>query len=252
MRTERLEFPNGRGETLAARLELPEEETRGVALFAHCFTCGMHVHAATRISRALAGRGIATLRFDFTGLGSSEGDFANESFSSNVEDLVAAADHLGARIGAPRILVGHSLGGAAVLAAAMRMEGVALVATIGAPADPVHARRLFVDHLEEIETHGRALVHLDGRAFPISKRFIDDLGGHGLLDRLPELRSALVVFHAPGDEVVEIEQARRIFDAAPHPKSFVSLADADHLLTRPEDAQLVADLLCTWGSRYLD
>jgi putative redox protein len=250
MRSERVEFPNGRGQTLAGRLEHPAGTPRACALFAHCFTCGMHVHAAARISRALCERGIATLRFDFTGLGSSEGEFANENFSSNVEDLIAASRHLAETVGGPRLLVGHSLGGSAVLAAALEMEHIDLVATIGAPADPTHAKRTFATHLERIERDGQVLVQLGGLKFPISKTFIDDLDRHNLEERLAGLRSALVVFHSPKDEIVDIAEARRIFDASPQPKSFVSLGDADHLLTAPEDAAWVAAMLSTFAERY--
>jgi putative redox protein len=251
-RTERFDFPNGRGQTLAARLERPAGPVRAGAVFAHCFTCGMNVHAAVRTARALAARRIATLRFDFTGLGASEGDLAEESFTRNVDDLLAAVRRLEDEIGPVRILVGHSLGGTAALAAALRLEGIRLVATIGAPADPVHARRLFDDHLAEIERHGTAEVTLAGRTIRIGRELVEDLGGHRLEDRLRNLRAALLVLHGSRDEIVRAEQAERIFRAAPDPKSLVVIDGADHLLTRREDADWVAELLSLWATRHVE
>jgi putative redox protein len=249
--SEKITFRGASGATLAARLDRPIGSTRVTALFAHCFTCSMESHAATRISRALAGLGIATLRFDFTGLGGSEGDFGNSGFSSNIEDLVAAASFLRERGEAPRILIGHSLGGAAVLAAADRIPEAKAVATIAAPAEPDHVRNLFVGAVPEIEATGSAEVAIGGRHFRIGKSFLDDIGEHRLADAIGQLKRALLVFHSPTDDIVGIDNATRIFVAAKHPKSFVSLAGADHLLTRAEDAGYVASVLAAWAARYV-
>ena len=249
--SEKITFRGTSGATLAARLDRPVGSARATALFAHCFTCSMESHAATRISRALAGLGIATLRFDFTGLGGSEGDFGNSDFSSNIEDLVAAASFLRERGEAPRVLIGHSLGGAAVLAAADRIPEAKAVATIAAPVEPDHVRRLFVGALPEIEATGSAEVAIGGRRFRIGKTFLDDVGEHRLADAIGRLKRALLVFHSPNDDIVGIDNATRIFVAAKHPKSFVSLAGADHLLTRAEDAGYVASVLAAWAARYV-
>jgi putative redox protein len=221
-------------------------------LFAHCFTCSKEALAAVRISRALTARGIALLRFDFTGLGGSEGEFANTNFSSNVGDLVAAAQWLREHHEAPSILIGHSLGGAAVLAAAASVPEASAIATIAAPADPVHVRRLFEPSVQDIEREGQARVVLADRAFTIKKQFIDDLAAHRMQERIASLRKALLIFHSPRDDVVDIDNASRIFVAAKHPKSFVSLDTADHLLTRKEDAVYVAAVLAAWAGRYID
>lgn len=248
--TDRIEFPGSSGDLLAAKLDRPPGRPRAWALFAHCFTCSKDFVASKRIAQALADRGIAVLRFDFTGLGSSAGDFANTNFSSNVGDLVRAAEWLGRNHEAPSILVGHSLGGAAVLAAAPRIPEAVAVATIGAPADPEHVVQMLADRRNEIETRGEAEVELAGRTFRIRKQLLDDLA-ESKLDDLAELRKALLVLHSPVDNVVGVENASRIFLAARHPKSFVSLDDADHLLTRPADAAWAADLIATWASRFL-
>jgi putative redox protein len=250
-RIEKIEFEGGSGERLAARLDRPAEEPIGYALFAHCFTCTKDVFAVSRISIALAERGIAVLRFDFTGLGSSEGDFANTDFSSNVEDLLAAAAYLREHHEAPRLLVGHSLGGAAVLAAAGRIPECEAVATVNAPADPVHVKRLFTDAASEIEEKGEATVSIAGRSFRIRRRFLEDIEGHSMEEAIARLDAALMVFHAPQDEVVPVENAWKILEAARQPKSFVALEGADHLLTRREDAEYAGAVLAAWASRYL-
>ena len=250
-RTERYDFTGSGGHTLAGRLDRPVGPPRAYALFAHCFTCSKDLAAASRIARALADRDIAVLRFDFTGLGHSEGEFANTTFSSNVDDLVHAADALRRDFAAPRLLVGHSLGGAAVLAAASRIDEVAAVATIGAPADPVHVRRLFAGRLDDIEATGEAEVELAGRRFRITRRFLEDIEGAALERAIGALGRALLVMHSPRDEVVGIDNASRIFMAAKHPRSFVSLDDADHLLTRPDDARYAAEVLAAWAGRFL-
>jgi uncharacterized OsmC-like protein/fermentation-respiration switch protein FrsA (DUF1100 family) len=252
MPAERFDFPNAEGQTLAALLDAPTGVPRAYALFAHCFTCGKDVHAAKRIAEGLTALGIAVLRFDFTGLGSSEGEFANTTFSSNVADLVAAANELRRTRRAPAILIGHSLGGAAVLAAAADVLEARAVVTIGAPCDPAHVTGLFKNHLDEISAKGEIEVALAGRPFRISRAFVDDLAEHRLMERIAGLHKALLVFHSPTDEVVGIENASRIFVAAKHPKSFVSLAGADHLLSRRSDATYVATVIHAWAERYLD
>jgi putative redox protein len=248
---EKLEFPNGRGQVLAGRLDRPQGQPKAYALFAHCFTCSKDVLAASRISTALAEQGIAVLRFDFTGLGGSEGDFANTNFSSNVDDLVAAAEHLKAHFQAPKILIGHSLGGAAVLRAAARVPDAAAVATIGAPCDPEHVARQVESQRAEIEARGEAQVSLGGRTFTITRQFLEDLAAHPMQEAIGKLRKALLVMHSPLDEVVGIDNATRIFVAAKHPKSFVSLDRADHLLSRRADSAYVATVLAAWASRYV-
>ncbi len=251
MRSEKFSFPGSDGQELAARLDRPDGPPRAYALFAHCFTCSKDIFAAQRIAAGLAARGIAVLRFDFTGLGHSEGEFANTNFSSNIQDLLAAADHLRARFAAPKLLIGHSLGGAAVLAAAGDIAECEAVATIGAPADPEHVARHFTGKRAEIEARGAAEVELAGRPFRIKKQFLEDIAAQRLSDRIAGLRRALLIFHAPRDETVGIDNASAIFRAAKHPKSFVSLDDADHLLRRQEDAVYLAEVLAAWAGRYL-
>jgi len=244
-------FENRHGQRLAARLDLPRGEPLAWALFAHCFTCSKDFPAAGRISRRLAASGLAVLRFDFTGLGSSEGDFANTNFSSNVDDLVAAAAHLREHHAAPSLLIGHSLGGAAALVAARRIDEVRAVCTIAAPSEPQHVRGLITDGLDAIEAGGVATVDIAGRPFRIQKQFLDDLDRHNLGEELGALRKALLVFHSPVDATVGIDHARRIYEAARGARSFVSLEDADHLLRDPRDARYVAEVLAAWVSRYL-
>uniref|UniRef100_UPI003BA8F64D bifunctional alpha/beta hydrolase/OsmC family protein n=1 Tax=Stappia sp. TaxID=1870903 RepID=UPI003BA8F64D len=248
----RLNFKGHDGAELAARLDVPAGEVRAYALFAHCFTCSKDVTAARRLAEALTGAGIAVLRFDFTGLGGSGGDFASTNFSSNIADLVKAADFLRAHYEAPRILIGHSLGGAAVLAAAHDVPEAVAVATIGAPADAEHVVRNFGADLDTIREDGRARVTLAGREFTIERQFLDDVEGHTLSDRIGHLKKALLVLHAPRDEVVGIDNATRLFVAARHPKSFVSLDNADHLLSDPRDAAYAAQVIAAWAGRYLD
>ncbi len=252
MPTERFQFTGSEGQQLAAALDMPEGDIRAYALFAHCFTCGKDVLAAKRIAVALAARGIAVLRFDFTGLGSSEGDFANSTFSSNVADLVRAADHLRETRQAPAILIGHSLGGAAILAAAAQIPDARAVVTIAAPSDPAHVTGLFADRVAHIREHGKAEVALAGRPFTITSQFLDDIAEHGLMAHVAKLHKALLVMHAPTDDTVGIDNAARIFVAAKHPKSFVSLAGADHLLSDRRDADYVAEIIAAWVTRYLD
>lgn len=250
-RAQKVEFPGSQGGRLAALLELPDATPRAFALFAHCFTCSKDVFAAARIAGGLADAGIAVLRFDFTGLGASEGEFANTNFSSNVEDLLRAADYLRDAHQAPSILIGHSFGGAAVLAAGGRIPEVKAVATIAAPAGPGHVAHLLADARPEIEAKGEAEVVLAGRSFRLRKQFLDDIETHRLAAAIRGLKRALLIFHAPRDTVVGIENASEIFQAALHPKSFVSLDGADHLLTRREDARYVAGVLAAWAVRYV-
>jgi len=248
---EKVSFTGATGAALAAALELPVGAPRAYALFAHCFTCSKDNFAARRISEALAGHGIATLRFDFTGLGHSEGDFANTDFSSNVGDLVAAANFLRETRLAPAILIGHSLGGTAVLKAAAEIPEAAAVATIGAPSTPAHLAKLLAPSTAEIERRGEAEVEIAGRSFRITQGFLDDISGQAMDAAIGGLRRALLVMHSPLDATVSIDCAGAIFRAAKHPKSFVSLDDADHLLTRRADAAYVADVLAAWAGRYV-
>ncbi len=252
MRTERLEFPNAKGEKLAALLDLPLGKPVAFALFAHCFTCGKDNLAAKRIAERLAMCGIGVLRFDFTGLGTSEGKFADTHFSSNVDDLVAAADYLRTTHGAPAILIGHSLGGAAVLAAAHRIADARAVVTIAAPSDPAHVTGLFKEHVDKIREQGEVEVSLAGRPFRIKREFLDDIAEQRITDRVAALHKALLILHSPTDDTVSIDNATRIFLAAKHPKSFVSLAGADHLLSKKSDAIYVANVIAAWAGRYLE
>lgn len=248
----KLTFAGFRGAELAARLDLPSSPPRAIALFAHCFTCGKDIAAASRISAGLVGAGFGVLRFDFTGLGSSEGEFASTNFTSNVSDLVAAADMLRERYEAPRLLIGHSLGGAAVLAATRLIPEVRAVATIAAPSDPAHVAHVFTPSaLRAIERDGEAEVELAGRRFRIQRQFLEDISTQRLEDAIANLGAALLVLHSPVDMLVDVDHARRIYQGAKHPKSFVALDGADHLLTNRADSSYVAAILATWAARYL-
>jgi len=252
MPSERITFPGHQGNELAARLDMPQGSHLATALFAHCFTCSKDIPAARRIAARLAGMGIAVLRFDFTGLGHSEGEFANTTFSSNADDLTAAAEYLAARGMAPSLLIGHSLGGAAVLKARASIASVRAVVTLGAPFDPDHVVHNFADAVDRINQDGAAEVSLGGRPFCISKSFMDDIAQNSLKPAIADLHAALLILHAPRDEVVSIDNASQIFLAAKHPKSFVTLDDADHLITRPYDAEYAANVIAAWVSRYVD
>lgn len=252
MPTERLTFPGHSGHTLAARLDLPDGPHLATALFAHCFTCSKDIPAARRISGRLASMGIAVLRFDFTGLGHSQGEFKNTTFTSNAGDLIAAADALAARGMAPSLLIGHSLGGAAVLRVAGEIESVKAVVTLGAPFDPGHVTDNFGDAIAEIEANGQAPVNLGGRPITIGRDFLHDVAAESLAPRIAALKPALLVMHAPQDDVVGVENATQIFIAAKHPKSFVTLDDADHLISRAEDAEYAAEVIAAWSGRYLN
>ena len=252
MPAERFDFHNAEGHQLAALLDRPDGDIRAIALFAHCFTCGKHNRAARHIADGLKQRGIAVLRFDFTGLGASEGEFANTTFSSNVDDLVAAADHLRRTLRAPALLIGHSLGGAAVLAAAHRIAEARAVVTIAAPFDPAHVVGLFGDKVAEIGEKGEVEVTLAGRSFRVRRALLDDIGQQNLAAHIATLRKALLIFHAPTDDTVGIDNATRIFVTAKHPKSFISLSGADHLLSDRRDSAYVADVIGAWARRYVD
>ena len=252
IKSERLAFTGAFGHQLAARLD-SSPQPRAYALFAHCFTCSKDLKATARISRALVERGIAVLRFDFTGLGESAGDFADTNFSSNLEDLLAAVDFMRRTYAAPKLLIGHSLGGAAVLAMAGRVPESVAVATLGAPSDPEHLSAGILRSAPELAAAEEAEVVLAGRPFRIRRQFLDDLSDQGVLKAVRRLDRALLILHSPIDEVVDVDHARQIYQAARHPKSFVSLDGADHLLLKdPADAAYVADVLAAWAGRYLE
>lgn len=252
MKTEHIEFTGHGGHTLSARLDLPDGPHLATALFAHCFTCSKDILPARRIAARLTGAGIAVLRFDFTGLGHSGGEFENTTFTSNVDDLKAAAAYLTSRNMAPTLLIGHSLGGAAVLRAGAQLNGIDAVVTLGAPYAPDHVTHNFADHLEEIMQDGVAEVDLGGRSFCIGKDFLEDIQAAELRPAIRGLNAALLVMHAPLDNVVGIENAQAIFTAARHPKSFVTLDNANHLISRAEDAEYAADVIAAWSQHYLD
>ncbi|MCH9809274.1 MAG: bifunctional alpha/beta hydrolase/OsmC family protein [Alphaproteobacteria bacterium] len=248
---QRISFDGANGHELAARLDLPTGEPRAYALFAHCFTCSKDLAAARRIAQGLAGEGIGVLRFDFTGLGHSDGEFANTNFSSNVADLLAATDYMRRSLEAPAILIGHSLGGAAVLAAAGQIAEVRAVATIGAPSDVGHVLHQLGSSLEEVRDKGEASVKLGGRPFTIQRQFVEDAEKQNLASVIGAMKKALLVLHSPLDETVGVDNATDIFVAAKHPKSFISLDNADHLLTDAQDAAYAARVIAAWAARFL-
>ncbi len=252
MASQKVEFQNASGERLSGVLDIPEDGASAWAIFAHCFTCSKISLAASRISRALTRHGIGVLRFDFTGLGESDGDFSETGFSSNVEDLISAAAWMRAQAREVQLLIGHSLGGAAVIVAAQHLDEVMAVATLGAPADADHVIAQFDQHIPEITAKGEALVNLAGRPFVLRKSFLADVKGAKVREAVSALRRPILIMHSPIDEVVGIDNATALFVAARHPKSFVSLDGAPHLLTRPEDADFVADIVANWARRYLD
>ncbi len=253
MSLSKITFSNAQGQTLSGRLELPaDQHPHNFALFAHCFTCTKNLSAVRNISRALTSQGFGVLRFDFTGLGESEGDFEDTNFSGNVEDLIAAANYLSQHYKAPSLLVGHSLGGAAAIFAASQIDTIKAVATVGAPSNPIHVQHLLKSSINEIETTGQAIVHLSGRDFTIKKQFIDDLETKSLPDTVKHLGKAILVLHSPQDTTVGIKNAEEIYRAARHPKSFVSLDGADHLLMNKEDSLYTGNVIARWSSRYVD
>jgi putative redox protein len=251
IKSQRLEFPGSSGATLAGRLEVPDGPVRGYALFAHCFTCSKDLHAVRSIASGLAMEGIAVLRFDFTGLGSSEGEFASTNFTSNIADLLSAAAYLRRHFEAPSVLIGHSLGGAAVLAVAKDVPEARAVVTIGAPGDVGHVLHNLGASLEEIENQGEAVVEISGRAFTIRKQFVEDVRGQAIHDAVKAMKKPLLILHSPLDETVGIDNATEIFLAARHPKSFVSLDKADHLLSDPADARYAAQVMSGWLAHYV-
>lgn len=253
MSRRKVEFTNRDGHTLTGSLEQPDSgPIRVMALFAHCFTCGKDVIAATRIASALAEQGIAVFRFDFTGLGGSDGDFGNTNFSSNVEDLLDAAGFLAEHYQAPKLLIGHSLGGAAALVAASRLDSVEAVVTIAAPSTPAHVQHLFVDQHCDITQDGQAEVDIGGRHFNIKAQLLEDLEDWSSRNLVARLRKPLLIFHSPVDAVVPVSEAAELYQAAMHPKSFISLDNADHLLSKRADSDYVAATLAAWASRYLE
>ncbi len=252
MRKEKLYFENNQGEKLAAWLDWPlDKKPRAYALFAHCFTCSKNLKSVAHISHALTGQGIAVLRFDFTGLGESEGDFSDTNFSSNISDLISAINFMRESYSAPAILIGHSLGGAAVLMAASQIPECQAVATIAAPFEPAHVSRMLADSHEMIQRNGEAEVMLAGRKFRIKKQLLEDFAAVDMHTVIHELGRALLVFHSPVDDTVGVDNAARIFEAAMHPKSFISLDRANHLLTRGEDARYVGAVIAAWALKYL-
>lgn len=253
MKTIKLTFRNKEGQDLAARLEMPvDKNIHAYAIFAHCFTCTKNLMAVTNISRALTSKGLAVLRFDFAGLGESDGEFADTNFSSNVDDLISAANYLKENYEAPKLLLGHSLGGAAVLMAANALPEVETVATVGAPAEPFHVKKLFKSSMEEIKALGKAEVNIGGRPFTIKKQFIDDLEKYAKEEFIKDLDRPLLILHSPQDEIVGIKNAEMIYQTAMHPKSYISLDGADHLLSKREDALYVGEVVASWASRYIE
>ncbi|CAB5122180.1 Bll2902 protein [Olavius algarvensis associated proteobacterium Delta 3] len=252
MKLERLTFPNAAGEQLSAQIDFPiDGRPKAVALFAHCFTCTKNIKAVANISRALTRKGIDVMRFDFTGLGDSEGDFSSTSFSSNVADLVAAAEFLSRNYQPPKILIGHSFGGTASLQVALEIPSVAAVVTIGSPADPKHVQHVIGDAMETIRTNGEAEILLDGRPFKIRKQFLEDLQDTRIENSIRNLKRALLVLHSPVDRIVDIDNAARIFKTAKHPKSFISLDRADHLMSDPADSRYVGAVIAEWAFKYI-
>ena len=250
MENKRVKFKNHLGQELAARIEFPTEETKSYALFAHCFTCNKNIAAIRNIVRALNKHGIAVLSFDFTGLGESEGDFEDTNFSSNVNDLISAATFLDVNYTAPNILIGHSLGGAAVIFAASHIPSIKAVATVGAPSTPKHVSHLFRSGIDEINEKGEAKLQIGGREFKIQKQFLDDINEKNMKDTVKLLDLPLLILHSPQDTTVEIENAAQIYQSARHPKSFISLDGADHLLTNKEDSIYTGKMIANWAERY--
>lgn len=249
-RTEQITFSGTNGNHLSAKLDFPTEKPKDYALFAHCFACSKDLIAEARISRALTQQGIAVFRFDFSGLGQSDGEFADTNFTSNIEDILAAADYLRRHYEPPKLLIGHSLGGTAMLAAATHISEAIAVATIASPSDPKHIVLQFEEKLAQLQAEGCVKVQLGGRELGLKKQFLEDLARYNILERLPALGKALLIFHSPKDATVSVDHARKLYEAASHPKSFICLHQADHLLTNKQDALYVADILAAWAKRY--
>ena len=253
MQLQKVTFQNKEGQVLAGRLELPvNQHPHNFALFAHCFTCNKNLAAVRNISKALTANGFGVLRFDFTGLGESDGDFGDTNFSGNVEDLVEAANYLSEHHKAPSLIIGHSLGGAAAVYAAASIASIKAVVTIGAPANPKHVRHLLQNNIAEIQSSGQAVVNIGGRSFTIKKQFLDDLESKSMGETLKGLRKSILIMHSPQDDVVEIANAQEMYLAAHHPKSFISLDGADHLLSSKKDSIYAGEVISGWAKRYLD
>jgi putative redox protein len=253
MKTISIQIPASSGISLAARLDLPDDTYRATVLFAHCFTCGKDILAASRIARGLVAQGFAVLRFDFAGIGASEGEFADTNFSSNIQDVADAADWLRAHYQAPELIIGHSLGGTAVIAASPRLPEAKGYVTIGSPSDPRHMLELIgASSLKVIEREGAADVNLEGRIFHIRKQFLNDVQEQQVLHQVRQLHKPLLIMHAPGDRTVPISHATAFFQAAAHPKSFISLGEADHLVANKVDAEFIAEMIATWSKRYIE
>ena len=253
MKSRKIQFENRDKLVLSGRLDLPDDENpRAYGIFAHCFTCSKNLNVVSNINRSLTARGLGILRFDFTGLGESDGAFADTNFSTNVADLEEAYHFMAEQVATPQLLIGHSLGGAAVLRAAAALPSVNAVVTIGAPSDPSHVQHLFADHKDQIYAAGEAQVQLAGRPFKIKKHFLDDLAEHVLGESITKLKRPLLVCHAPFDNTVGIENASEIFGLARHPKSFLSLDGADHLLSAGEDSRYAGHVIAAWAEKYLD
>lgn len=252
MKIEKMDFSNTDGLGLSAKLYLPlDEKPRFYAIFAHCFTCSKNFRAVSNISNTLSQLGVAVLSFDFTGLGNSKGEFEDTGFSSNVDDLIAAANFLEKNYEAPKLLIGHSLGGSAVIFAAAELDYVEAVVTIGSPANPRHVKKLFESDLETIKKEGSAKVNIGGRSFRIKKDFVDDLESKNLPELISGIRKSFLFLHSPQDSIVDISNAAELFQSAYHPKSFVSLDGADHLLSDDKESQYVGELISTWSKKYL-
>jgi putative redox protein len=253
MNIQKVHFVNPEGHQLSGRLELPlDQHPHNFAVFAHCFTCTKNLSAVKNISRALTSNGFGVLRFDFTGLGESEGEFSESNFSGNVEDLISASRFLNENYSSPSLLIGHSLGGAAIIYAAEKIESVKAIATVGAPSNPIHVKHLFKNNINEINTSGRAIVNLSGRDFTIKKQFLDDLESNALTNVVKKLKLAILVMHSPQDRIVDIKNAEELYHSARHPKSFVSLDGADHLLSSKQDSIYVGEVISGWAKRYVD
>jgi esterase/lipase len=250
-KTEKISFVGSLGHMMDGRLELPELDTKSYAIFAHCFTCSKDIHAATRISRALTRVGVGVLRFDFTGIGNSDGDFSNTNFSTNVADLVCAYKYLVEHFAAPEILIGHSLGGAAVLSSTSSMPSIKVVAAIAAPSDVAHIEAIFGDKIHQIEKEGQAEVTLAGRSFTIKKQFINDVRSISIENKIQTLNASLLIFHSPEDKVIPVTHAYQIFQSASYPKSLICLNGASHVLDRAEDSEYVSNIISNWCFRYL-
>ena len=253
MAHQQLTFKNQRGDTLSGRLDLPTRTTPlAYAIFAHCFTCGKDLKSARHLSNALTAKGWAVLRFDFTGLGHSQGNFADTNFSTTVDDLLSAAEYLEAHFEAPELLVGHSLGGAAAIQTAAKLDAIKAVATIGAPAHPKHVKKLLEQATESLQKLGRAEINIGGRSFTMHRQFLADLENHEQLKVVKNLRKPLLLLHSPQDAIVSVDNAAEIYRAAHHPKSFISLDGADHLLSAQADALYAGDTIASWVQRYVD